>query len=340
MTTVILDQREVRALLPMERCIELVDGALRSLARGEGQNPLRRGLLLTADGAPDARASGLIGMMPGRLGTPAALGLKVVTVFPRNHGTEFDSHQGVVCLFDPQNGVPIGIFDASEITALRTAAASAVATRALAREDAGDLALLGSGVQARTHLEALALVRRLRRVRVFSPSQESREGFARRASERHGIAVEAVGSARAAVEGADLVCAATSARTPVLRGEDLAPGAHVNAVGACVKDARELDAAAVARARVFVDRRESADHEAGDLLLARAEGAIGADHVQGELGDVLLGRLAGRTSPDEITLFESLGIAVEDLAAALELHRRALATGTGTRVELGGRRDG
>ena len=335
MTTLVLSQREVRALLPMRECIDLVADALAALARGEGSNPLRRGMRL-ADGRS------LLGMMPGYLGTdaePGPLGLKVVTVFPGNHGTPYDSHQGVVVLFDAGNGVPRAILDASEITSIRTAAASGVATRLLAREDAGDLAILGSGVEARTHLEAMRCVRRIGRVRVYSPNRERREEFARRASDRAGIAVEAAESARAAVEGADMVCTTTSSSVPVLLGEWIAPGAHVNAVGACLKGARELDTRAVVRSRLFVDRRESTLAESGDFLIPREEGAIGDDHIVGEIGEVLIGACRGRRSPEEITLFDSLGIAVEDLAVAQFLDRRAREQGMGTHVDLGGRRD-
>lgn len=333
MATLILTQSQVRALLPMRACIELVAEALASLARGEGTNPLRRGMRL-ADGRS------LLGTMPGAVGTPPAIGLKVVTVFPGNHGTPWDSHQGVVVLFDADHGVPRAILDASEITSIRTAAASGVATRLLAREDARDLAILGTGVEARTHLEAMLLVRSIERARVFSPDRGRREAFARRAAELHGIPIEAAESARAAVEGADLVCTATSSPVPVLQGAWLAPGAHVNAVGACLKDARELDTEAIVRSRLYVDRRESALAESGDFLIPRSEGAIGDDHIVGEIGELLIGKCPGRRSPAEITVFDSLGIAVEDLAAARYLDRRAREEGVGTLVELGGRRDG
>lgn len=332
MATLILTQPQIRALLSMRVCMDLVADALATLARGEAENPLRWVV-------KHATGSSLLGMMPGNLSSPAALGLKVVAVFPENHGTAYDCHQGVVILFDAQNGVPRAILDASEITAVRTAAASGVATRALAREDAGDLAILGSGVQARAHLEAMICARKVRRVRVFSTSRVNREAFAERESMRHGIYIEAVDSASAAVEGADLVCTTTSSREPVLEGKWLAPGAHVNAAGACTKTARELDTEAVVRARLFVDRRESALNEAGDFLIPRSEGALGDEHILGEIGEVLIGRCAGRGSNEEITLFESLGIAVEDLAAAHYLDRRAREKGVGTLVELGGSRD-
>ena len=278
-------------------------------------------------------------MMPGYLGSPEALGLKVVTVFPHNHGTPYDAHQGVVLLLDPRHGMPLAVMDASEVTAIRTAAVSGVATRLLAREQAADLAILGSGVQARTHLEAMLLTRKLRRVRVFSPNRRNREAFAAKEGQRHGVTVEPAASAREAVEGADLICTVTSSRDPVLCGEWLARGAHVNAVGSSIPTARELDTAAVVRSRLFVDRRESTLHEAGDFLIPKREGAIGDDHIVAEIGEILLERSEGRRNDEEITLFKSLGLAVEDLAAAHHVHREAGRQDVGQTVELGGLRD-
>ena len=327
--TLVLSQTEVRALLPMERCAELVAAALVELSAGRAVNPLRKGMLL-----PDT--PNLLGMMPGYSRDAKALGLKVVGVFPDNHGTGLDSHQGIVALFDAADGRPTAIFDGSEITAIRTAAASMVATRALAREDAGDLALLGSGTQARTHLEAMRCARELRRVRVFSRSRENREAFARREAERTGLDVSACDSAREAVEGADLICTATSSREPVLLGSWIADGAHINAVGACMPKARELDSAAVRRSRLFTDCRESAENEAGDYLIPLAEGAFAPEHLLGELGAVLAGELSGRTAADEVTCFKSLGVAVEDLVVARFLLERGRELGVGTEVDLGG----
>jgi ornithine cyclodeaminase len=333
-STLILTQAEVRGLLEMEACMEQVAESLRVLARGEAQNPLRWPMVLP-DGAR------ILGLMPGSLASPAALGLKVVTVFPGNAGTPWDSHQGIVVLFDAGNGLPLAILDGSEVTAIRTAAVSGVATRVLAREDARTLGLLGTGVQARTHLEAMRAARPgIQEVRVFSRSAEGRSAFARREAERHGIGVVAVDSARAAVEGADVVCTTTSAREPVLAGAWLAPGTHVNAVGACTPRARELDAEAVRRSRVVVDSRESAAHEAGDLLIPLELGELPGDPVEAELGEVLVGSAPGRRDDTEITLFESLGLAVEDLATAVHVLERARARGdVGTEVPLGGLRD-
>jgi ornithine cyclodeaminase len=328
----ILSRADVERLLPMDACIDLMARALEATARGGAVLPLR-----SMVGVPDGR--GMIGVMPGYLDEPRGFGLKVVSIFPGNHGlgnhgTALDSHQGVVLLFDPEVGSPLAVIDASSVTAIRTAAVSGVATRALAREDAADLAILGAGVQAATHLAAMMNVRPIAagRVRVWSRDPGRARRFAEVEGRRHGLAIEVAASARAAVEGASVVCTTTAAREPILEGAWLAPGTHINAVGACFASARELDTAAVARARLVVDRRESALAEAGDFLIAKREGAIGDDHIAGELGEVLLGRVAGRRSPDEVTLFESLGIAVEDLAAARYLLDRAAAAGAGVVV--------
>lgn len=327
----ILNQAQVTELLPMRECIELMDGVLRTLTGGGALLPLRTVLRL-----PDNR--GIFGVMPAQLSAPASLGLKAIAVFPGNEGTRLDSHQGVVLLLDPLTGAPLAILDASSITAIRTAAVSGVATRLLAREDAGDLALLGSGVQAKSHLEAMAAVRKLRRVRVYSPHAPRREEFTRWAREHLAITADAVSSPEAAVVGADLICTTTSSRTPVVQGEWIEPGAHINAVGSSIPTARELDSGAVAGGRLYVDRRESAVNEAGDYLIPLGEGAIGPGHILGELGEVLTGAVPGRTGGSEITIFKSLGIAVEDLASAHHVLRKAEARGIGLVTELGGLR--
>ncbi len=331
MPILVLSQTEVRELLPMDRCIELMAEALTGLSAGEAVNPLRHGIFL-----PDR--SGLLGLMPGYTAEPAALGVKVIAVFPDNHGSELDSHQGIVALFDAQNGCPLAILEASEITAIRTAAASGLATRLLAREDASELAILGSGRQARAHLEAMAAVRPLNKVRVFSPHREHREGFAAKARRRSSLLVRAVDSAEEAVRGADIICTTTTSADPVVHGSWIHPGAHINAAGSSVASDRELDTASVLRARLFVDCRESTVNEAGDFLIPKKEGAVTDEHIQGELGEILLGRIQGRQSADEVTLFKSLGVAVEDLAAATYVYTEAKDRGVGTEVELGGTR--
>jgi len=329
MTALVLSSSEVRRLLPMDECVERMAAALATLGRGDAVNPLRWGMRLPGD-------LGILGMMPAAMRSPEVFGLKVVSVFPGNHGSDYDSHQGVVMLFETAHGAPVALVDAGEITAIRTAATSAVATRLLAREDAAELAILGSGVQARTHLEAMLCVRQIRRVRVWSPTREHREAFAAAAFARHGLEVRAVGSAEEAVRGADLLCTTTSAREPIVEGGWLAPGIHVNAVGSSVAAARELDTAAAVRSRWFVDRRESTLAEAGDFLFAQREGAVDDDHIVAEIGELLLGQAAGRRTDDEITLFKSLGLAVEDLAAAHHVWVRARERGVGTPVAFGG----
>jgi ornithine cyclodeaminase len=333
METLLLSDRDVRALLPMRECIEVMERALTSVTRGESILPLRT--VIRLPDTPNAFAS-----MPAVLGTGAgaSLGAKIITVFPGNDATPFDSHIGVVLLFDAGNGALLAIADASSITAIRTAAVSGVATRALAREDADELALLGAGVLAMPHLEAVRAVRTLRRVRVWSRSAARAHEFAKRARPLHDIEVVVCETAREAVTGAGIVCTITAARTPVLEGRWLAPGAHVNAVGASLAAARELDTAAVKNARLYVDRRESALAEAGDFLIPRSEGAVTDAHILGELGAVLAGKVAGRGGASEITLFKSLGLAVEDVAAVRHVYEKALAAGEGTSVALGGLR--
>jgi ornithine cyclodeaminase len=266
------------------------------------------------------------------------MGLKIVSVFPGNHGTEYDSHMGAVMIFETKHGQPLAIMDATEITAIRTAAVSGVATRLLAREGSGDLAILGSGTQAKTHLEAMLLCRKIRRVRIWSRNPENGRQFAERESRRHNIHVELMPTVQAAVQGADIICTTTSAPDPILLGKDLSAGAHINAVGSSVPFARELDTDAVVKSRLFVDRRESTVNEAGDFLVPKKEGAIGDSHIQGEIGEILLAKVRGRKSEEEITLFKSLGLAVEDLASANHIYKKAMAGGMGTRVELGGSR--
>jgi ornithine cyclodeaminase len=329
MKVLFVNEAGVRELLPMESCIQLIRDALTAFARGDAVLPLRSMVRL-----PDG--SGILGVMPGYLGQPRSFGLKVVSVMPGNHGTRYESHQGVVMLFGLMHGEPLAIIDATAITAIRTAAASAAATDALAREDAGDLALIGSGAQARTHLAAMRAVRKLRRVRVWSRTRANAERFVRDEAASLGLAIEVSASAADAVRGADLICTLTSAREPVLRGAWVSPGAHVNAVGACFAATRELDTEVVRRARFFTDCRESCLNEAGDFLIARKEGAISDAHLLGELGEVFLGKVAGRVSRDDVTIFESLGIALEDLAAAHDIHRRALESGAGTWLDWGG----
>ena len=330
MDVLIVNQREVPQLLPMKECIDVMADALAALTRGDAVVPLR-GMAKVTDEA------GLLAWMPSLLPGAGVMGIKVISVFP-NEGTELESHQGAILLFEAERGSLLAVIDASAVTAIRTAAVSGLATRLLARKDADDLAILGSGTQAGTHLEAMSAVRNLRRVRVWSRNGEHAGRFAARESRGRGLKIEVSETAREAVEGASLICTTTASVEPVLQGEWLAPGVHVNAVGFAGATGRELDAQAMRRARLYADRRESIMNESGDFLIAKSEGAIGDDHVIGELGEVVVGSVEGRTSAEQITVFESLGLAIEDLAAANHIYRRAVETGKGVRADLGGER--
>lgn len=316
MSTIVVNGTRVREFLPMRECIDAMERAFRALARGRAVVPLRPVVRIPGD------AGGALAAMPAYLDDPRSLGVKAISVFAGNEGTVHDSHQGAVLFFDPDHGALVAIMDAGAITAVRTAAASAVATRLLARPDANDLAMLGAGVQAHSHLEAMRAVRPVRRVRVWSRTPARAAEFARR-YDASDLSVTAVATPREAVEQADLVCTVTSAREPVLLGDWLRPGAHLNVVGASVAAAREVDTAAVLRSACFVDRRESALREAGDLVIPIRDGALNESHIRAELGEMLEGTSDGRRTPEEITLFKSVGLAVEDLAAADIVYRRA-----------------
>jgi ornithine cyclodeaminase len=269
-----------------------------------------------------------MGLMPSyRGGERPAFALKAINVIPDNPRLRgLDAHQGGVLLSDGDSGQPVAFLNASAITEIRTAAVSAVATRALARADSRELAILGAGVQARSHLEAMRAVREFEHVRIYSPTAEHARALAADGG------AEAVASAEDAVRQADVVVTATSSLEPVLAKEWLKPGAHVNAIGGRPPVMRELDTATIAESAFFVDRRESAVSEAGDYLAAIEEGAIDEDHIRAELGEVLIGAKPGRSSPDELTVFRSLGLAIEDLAAADHVVRRARAEGIGVDV--------
>ena len=319
----VLSQEDVVELLDMEGCIGAMEEALRSLARGEAFLPLRP--VVRPPGEPT-----FLGLMPvHRGGERPVYALKTVAIAPENAARGLDPHQGTVTLFDGVTGQTLAVMNASPVTSIRTAACSAVATRVLAREDAVELAVVGSGHQAHAHVQAMLAVRDFRRVRIASRNVDHAAALAAEFPN-----AEASESPEAAVRGADVVVTATSSPEPVLERAWLKDGAHVNAVGACFPHTRELDTATVADSCFFVDRRESAENEAGDLLIPLHEGAIDDRHIRGELGEVLVGSAPGRTSPDEITVFESLGLAIEDLFAAEYVVRRAQEPGTGTTVEF------
>jgi ornithine cyclodeaminase/alanine dehydrogenase-like protein (mu-crystallin family) len=324
----VLTASDVGRLMPMSECIEVMAEALSALGRGEVYQPLRT--VLRPRDAP-----GLMALMPAyRWGANGAFGLKAICVFPDNPSRGKDAHQGSVMLFSGETGELLALMNASAITALRTAAVSAVATRLLARDDAGELTIVGSGVQARAHVEAMACVRSIRRARIVSKNPSHARQLADDLRARFPFVIEPVDEVEEALKGADLVVTATTAREPVLKRQWVSPGTHINAIGTYSPDSREIDGATMAAARVFVDRRESAFREAGDYLLAVKEGLIGPDSITAEIGEVLIGIREGRSTPNQITLFKSLGLAIEDLACAERLFRNAQEKREGTWVEF------
>jgi ornithine cyclodeaminase/alanine dehydrogenase-like protein (mu-crystallin family) len=309
-----LDEAAVRELLDMEEVISAMDEALADFSSGKVVQPVRTMV-------PVAEHRGFFFLMPAYTGQ--ALGAKLVAFYP--HNAEVPTHHAIIQLFRPETGEPLATMDGRLITEMRTAAVSAVATKYLARADAAVLAIIGSGVQARSHLEALRLVRDFSEVRVWSPRHAA--AFARE------FGIRAATSAEEAVRGADVVVTATTSQTPVLHGAWLSPGVHINAVGAPRPDWRELDDDVLARARIFVDSRDAAARESGDVI------AAGLDRVVGEIGEVAAGAVVGRQSADEVTLFKSLGLAVEDVATAELVYRKAAAAGRGTSTRLPSRAD-
>jgi ornithine cyclodeaminase len=320
-SVLILSEHDVRELLDMESCIAAMEDVLAALARDELFLPLRFVV------RPPAES--LFGLMPAyRGGNDPVFALKEIVISPGNSALGLDPHQGTVLVHDGRTGLLRAVLNASAVTEIRTAAVSAVATKRLARPGARVVAVLGSGVQGRSHVQAMQAIVTDPEIRIWSRNGAHAEALA---LESHAVVCE---TAEEAVAGAEIVCTTTASREPIVRHEWLAPGAHVNAVGASVPSARELDADTVASASLFVDRRESTLNEAGDYLLAVEEAGIGPEHIRAELGEVLIGAHPGRVSDDELTVFKSLGLAVEDLAAADLCVRRARERGAGTEVDL------
>ena len=316
MSLLVVSRDEVAAHLPYEACIPLMREAMTALSRGRTRQTLRAII--------DLEGGGAFGVMPGAAdGT--AFGAKLISVFPAA-ATGAPSHQGLVALFDPVSGAPVAAIDASELTAIRTAAASAAATDALARPDARRLAVLGTGEQALRHVEALRCVRDIEEVRIWGRLSDRAAALAERLGGRATSGVEE------AVAGADIVCTVTASPEPVLLGRWIGEGTHLNLVGSSRAGPAEVDTALVARARFFADHAEGVRRQGAEFLNALEEGAIGGGHLLGEIGEVFAGTLAGRTAPEEITAYKSLGSIVQDLAAGWYLYEKAKAEGFGTRV--------
>jgi ornithine cyclodeaminase len=325
--TLILNHQQVLDLLPMPKCIELMSEAFTALATGEVFQPLRT--IIRPPSAP-----GLLGLMPSyKGGERPAFGIKVITVFPDNPKLGKDAHQGAVLLFSTETGELLALMNASAITAQRTAAASAVATSLLAREEASELCIIGAGIQARSHLRALGCVRSIKRARIASKGFASARRLVEEMKDQCDFELTAVETAREAVQNADIIVTATNSQVPVIQLDWISAGSHINAVGTHSPASREIDGGTMAAARIFVDRRESAINESGDYILAEQEGLINRDSILGEIGDLITGKQKGRTERNEITLFKSLGLAIEDVVCADYLLRAAQEQRVGTFVE-------
>ncbi len=322
-----LSAEAVRQALPMTEAVEAMKRALAAVSAGEVALPPRTHLALT-----DPPGTALV--MPAYAGADGRLGVKIVTLVPANRQRGRPMLQGLMVLADARTGSPVAVMDAATLTAIRTGAASGAATDLLARPDAAAAAVFGAGVQGRTQLEAVCTVRGIRRARVFDPDGEAARGFADEMAGRLGIPVEPAASPAEALAGADVVCTATTASEPVFDDADLATGVHLNAVGAYQPPAREVPAETVCRARVVVDQRAAALAEAGDLVVPLRDGRITEDHIAAEVGEIVLGRVPGRETPEQITLFKSVGVAVEDVAAASAALAGAERLGIGTEVGL------
>jgi ornithine cyclodeaminase/alanine dehydrogenase-like protein (mu-crystallin family) len=322
----IINRREVEQLLPMADCIDVMAEAMRAASSGAVALPLR---LFT----PLADESGSLGLMPASALDPPYFGAKVISLRFDNPAKGLPTVQGYVSLFDHETGRPVALIEGSSVTAIRTAAASGLATRELARDDARTHGVFGTGVQAVTHIDAVACARDIHRVIVWGRDAGRTRRFAEQQAERTQLEVVATGDP---VEAAacDIVSTVTAATEPILRGDWLQPGCHLNLVGVHTPGAREVDTRAIERSRVYVDLLESALNEAGDILIPIAEGAIDEGHILGEIGQVLAGTVPGRTGASDITLYKSLGIAAQDLFAAARIHAHALELGAGVEVDL------
>ena len=322
MSVLVLSERDVRELLDMESCIAAMEDVLARLARGELTNPLRSIMLSTGPNA--------MGLMPAHAaGDEPVFSLKEIVVAPGNPERGLDPHQGSVILHDGTTGQLIAVINASPITEIRTAAVSGVATKLLARSGSRTVAIIGSGVQGRSHVDAMQTVLDDPIIRIWSRNQSHAEALA---LETHSLVASTI---EEALDGADVVCTATSASEPIVEAAWLAPGTHINAAGAFPNGkARELSSETVAAARFFVDRRESTLNESGDFLVAAAELGFGPEHIVAELGELLIGDAVGRRTDEELTVFKSMGLASEDLAAALLIVARARERGLGTEVDF------
>jgi ornithine cyclodeaminase/alanine dehydrogenase-like protein (mu-crystallin family) len=307
-----IDREEVGRRLTYDVCIPIVRDAMIAFSRGETRQ-LLRSIIPLADGR-------MFGVMPGAMGARAPFGAKLISVFPENFAKGIQSHQGLVILFDPESGAPVCVLHAGEITAIRTAAASAVATDALARKNAHRMAILGYGEQAATHARAIGKVRELESIRIWGRSPERARVLAEQLQAELAVPVSSAGTVQEAVADADIVCTVTSASEPILKGAWVRPGTHLNLVGSSHAGPVEVDNDLVVRSRFIADSREGVLNQGAEFLRAKAAGLIGDDHIVAEIGQVLAGDVEGRRSSEEITVYKSLGHVVQDLGSAWELY--------------------
>jgi ornithine cyclodeaminase/alanine dehydrogenase-like protein (mu-crystallin family) len=324
---ILLTDSDVRKVLPIASLVDVMEQALASFSSGQVNQPVRASVHV-------AKHQAFFGVMPAYLSAPAALGAKLVTVFSGNAAQGLPALYATIVLLDPETGALAAIMDGRYITAARTAAVSAVAVRRLSRTDACVLTILGSGVQARSHAEAICRIKSFREVRAWSPTPEHLARLVSEVGANVATPVRAAANAKDAVRGADVIVLATSSATPVIQSEWIAPGALVISLGAHEPGMREMDPALTARARVIVDSREAALVEAGDIVQGIREERFTKAHIAGELGEVILGRVPGRRTASEIVVFKSLGMAVEDVAAAQLVFTRAKEQGIGREILL------
>lgn len=323
----ILTRSDIEKLLPITDCIEVMHNAMSQVSRREVVLPLRQFMAVPG-------TKGKLGLMPGYIAEPASFGVKIVSKYERPADSAHGTHVGAVLLFEAADGLALALLEGGTLTAIRTSAASALATRTLARPNSRRLAIIGCGEEALHHIHAMLAVRPIEDITVWGRSVTKAEAFARRVQLPVSVRMTTAATVEEAVAEADIVCTVTSAATPILKGEWLRAGTHLNLVGSAIPTTAEVDSTCVARGRFYVDYREAALAQAGELMTAIREGIVTEDHIIGEIGEVLIGTKAGRQSAEEITIYKSLGITAQDLSAAHHVYVQAKAQAIGTKIDL------
>ena len=311
----------------MEECITVMENIFIQLEEDQAFNPLRSAMLIPGE-------NGLLSMMPGYVNKQDIMGVKSVSVYPENANIGLESHQGSVTLFNALNGTPLAIMEAGQITAIRTAAVSGLATRILAKKNSKILAILGSGIQAKTHIEAMTTILNLEEIRVWSKNKKNAKKLVEEQRKKYAIPFRPFDTVNEAIYNADIICTTTAAVEPILQGNYLMQGVHINAVGSSVRNTRELDGFAIKLSKLYVDKIESTINESGDFLMAKQEGTIDDNHIIGTLGEILTKKKKGRNNINDITLFKSLGLAVEDIATAFFIYDKYVKSNKGNWVEF------